>query len=353
MSTPVRQPRSLAGRPGPRVMARRMGGGGRAGGAGLAGGGGRAGGATGASRGRGTGGRKRAAGSSRRLLPLASGLVGLIVLGAWWALPAFSAPPDSSPTPTAGSVAGRPTEVAGKPKPEPAAAPGASTRRPPASPPPRSPAPPASPDGSPLPAPTPAATRQPAAAPASAEEFARRGQVIEIGFPLKPSTRYRYRDNWGDLRVGSAEHYNHAHSRRDGQLRRAHDGVDLYARRGEPVLAPFDGLIVKPAELWQPWHPERYGRTAVIVSGEPASEGYISLLSHLERLWVKPGQEVRRGEVIGTVGSTGNAEGGPAHVHFELRAPFRLPWREVGQKRLVDAFNPHPSLVAADPRPQD
>jgi len=326
MNTRVRQPASLAGRTGPRVMARPTGRGGRTGG-----------------RARG-GGRRRAAGSSRRLLPLAAGL---IVLGAWWALPAFSAPPEAPPRPpSAGSPIGHVT---------PEASPTTGRLQPPVSvsPAPRSPAPSASLSPSPRPAPTPAATRRPPGAPASAEEFARRGPVIEIGFPFKVTTRYRYRDNWGDLRPGSAEHYNHAHSRHGGELRRAHDGIDLYARRGEPVLAPFAGLVVKPAELWQPWHPERYGRTAVIVSTEPTSAGYISLLSHLDRLWVKPGQEVRRGEVIGTVGSTGNAEGGPAHVHFELRAPFRLAWREVGKERMVDAFNPYPSLVAADPRRQD
>jgi peptidoglycan LD-endopeptidase LytH len=177
--------------------------------------------------------------------------------------------------------------------------------------------------------------------------------VIVIGFPMRADTRYRYRDNWGDPRSGGAEHYNHAHSREAGGLRRAHDGIDIYARRGEPVLAPFDGLVVEPASRWQPWIAERYGLTAVIVSEEELSADYIALLSHLDRLWVEPGQRVRRGEVIGTVGSTGNAEGGPPHVHFELRAPFLLTWTELGEERQIDAFNPYPSLVAADPNRSD
>jgi murein DD-endopeptidase MepM/ murein hydrolase activator NlpD len=195
--------------------------------------------------------------------------------------------------------------------------------------------------------------RRGAAAPTSAKEFDLQGQVVDIEFPLKGEKRYRYRDNWADVRDGLAEHYNHAHSRHRGQLLRAHDGIDIYAELDEPVVAPFAGVVVDPATRWQPWIPERYGLTAAIVSTEPTSEGYTALLTHLDRLWVEPGQRVRRGEVLGTVGATGNAEGGPPHLHLELRAPFKLTWREVGEERQVDAFNPYPSLVAADRKRSD
>jgi murein DD-endopeptidase MepM/ murein hydrolase activator NlpD len=201
--------------------------------------------------------------------------------------------------------------------------------------------------------PSPAPTRHPDAAPVSPDEFDLDGQVILIGFPLKEATRYRYRDNWLDPREGIAEDYNHAHARRGGRLLRAHDGIDIYARRGEPVVSPFDGLVIDPQIRWQPWDPERYGLAAVILSEEPTSDGYLALLTHLDRLWVEPGQRVRRGEVLGTIGATGNAEGGPPHLHFELRAPFALNWLQLGEERQVDAFNPYPSLVAADPKRSD
>lgn len=212
---------------------------------------------------------------------------------------------------------------------------------------------PATPGITNTPSPTPAATSHPDPAPASAQEFALEGEVIEMGFPLKRGTRYRYRDNWGDLREGTAEQYNHAYDRRDGELRRAHDGIDIYANQGQPVLSPFDGVVIDPAARWQPWIPERYGLTVAIESADPTSEGYVALLSHLERLWVDPGQRVRRGEVLGTVGNSGNAEGVEPHIHFELRAPFTLVWDEAGESRPVDAFNPYPSLVAADPKRTD
>jgi murein DD-endopeptidase MepM/ murein hydrolase activator NlpD len=198
--------------------------------------------------------------------------------------------------------------------------------------------------------PAPAGPRPRGAAPRSAAEFDLDRQVIDIAFPLQPTTRYRYRDNWGQLRPGKPETYNHLHSRRNGEARRAHDGIDIYARAGSPIVAPFAGTVVDPATRWQPWRRERYGRTVVIVSSEPRSEGYAAVLAHLERVFVAPGTVVRRGEVVGLAGNTGNAESSRTHLHFELRAPFLLAWPELGAERQVDAFNPYPSLLRADPK---
>jgi murein DD-endopeptidase MepM/ murein hydrolase activator NlpD len=174
--------------------------------------------------------------------------------------------------------------------------------------------------------------------------------VIAIGFPFKRQAQYEYRDNFGDPREGEAEAYNHARIREGDRVLRAHDGIDFYAPTGTPVVAPFDGVVIDPSQRWQPWIPERYGNTTTIVSHEPTSDGYAAVMSHLDALYVEPGQLVHRGEVVGTVGDTGNAEGGRPHLHFELRAPFLLSWEQVGENRLIDAFNPYPSLRSADPK---
>lgn len=206
------------------------------------------------------------------------------------------------------------------------------------------------PSASPTPTATPSPSRLPGAAPVSADEFDTEGEVIiDIAFPFKPGARYRYRDNWLNPRPGPPEHYNHVRRPRRGELVRAHDGIDIYARLGTPVVAPFGGVVLEPAEHWQPWDAERYGVTVVVVSHEPLSEGYRSILSHLDQAFVEPGDVIRRGEVIGLAGTSGNAEDSPAHVHFELRAPFLLEWLEAGELRMIDAFNPYPSLRAADP----
>ena len=177
--------------------------------------------------------------------------------------------------------------------------------------------------------------------------------VVEMGFPVPRGFAYRYRDNFLDPRVGEPRTYNHVLGRRaDGSLRRAHDGVDIYVAIGTPVQSPFAGVVIDPAKRWKPWHHQRYGVVAAVMSTEPKSRGYVALLVHLARLDVRPGDRVTRGERLGTLGRSGNADnpGVVPHIHFELRAPFRIRLREAGTVRLLDAFNPYPSLRAADPK---
>ena len=214
-----------------------------------------------------------------------------------------------------------------------------------------------SPTGSPDDAlPTPAATPTPTpvagAAPMTPTDFDLEAQVIPMGFPLLRETRYQYRDNFLDRRDGPPDTYNHARVRPDGAVVRLHDGIDIYADEGEPLRAVFGGTVIEPSALWQPWEPERYGRVVVIVSDEPQTRGYIALYAHADRVWVAVGDHVTRGQVLGTLGRTGNAEVQSirSHLHFELRAPFELAWTSLGEDRQIDAFNPYPSLRAADPR---
>ncbi|MDQ3870680.1 MAG: M23 family metallopeptidase [Chloroflexota bacterium] len=168
-------------------------------------------------------------------------------------------------------------------------------------------------------------------------------------FPLPVDARYRYADDFLVARVGRPYGYNHVLPvRRDGRMQRAHDGVDIRVPLGTPVLSPFDGTIADPASRWKPWIRARYGITALVVSEEPTSTGYAALLAHLSRLDVAVGERVKRGQVLGRTGRTGNARGTPPHLHFELRAPFLLPLRRGSVVRMIDAFDPFPSLVAAD-----
>lgn len=202
------------------------------------------------------------------------------------------------------------------------------------------------------PDPTPPASRAPTddGAPTSPADFDLEGQSIDIGFPLLPDTRYHYRDNFLEAREGAPADYNHARANDEGLTHRLHDGTDIYASEGEPLVATFSGTVIDAASRWQPWEPDRYGNTIVIVSDEPGTAGYMSMYVHCDRVWVEPGTHVSRGQVVGTLGRTGNAETQSvrAHLHFELRAPFLLDWSPIGESRAIDAFNPYPSLVAAD-----
>lgn len=89
---------------------------------------------------------------------------------------------------------------------------------------------------------------------------------------------------------------------------RSHDGIDIPAKAGTPIVAAAAGRVI---------HSGRglgdYGRVVIL-----KHEGhYSTVYAHNRRNRVSKGDFVERGEVIGEVGSTGNASG--SHVHFEVR----------------------------------
>lgn len=190
-----------------------------------------------------------------------------------------------------------------------------------------------------------------AAAPTSAVGFKVRDTVVPMAFPLPTSAAYRYGAAWRVPRDGTVRPYNLIRGvTPGGTLLRAHDGIDILVKVGTPVLAPFSGIVIDPATKWQPWDPARYGKVVVIASTESTSEGYMAMLVHLSTVKVKVGEAVTRGQVVGTTGKTGNAEATPAHLHFELRAPFTIRYGYGGVVRRLDVFDPLPSVLAADPK---
>ena len=192
---------------------------------------------------------------------------------------------------------------------------------------------------------------QPTAAPTTAAGFKLRSTVVSIAFPLPPKPRHHYLDGWLVRRAGRVYPYEEARGRTaSGALIRAHSGVDIAIPVGVRVLAAFSGVVVDPRTIWKPWDPSRYGRVVVIRSTEPTSSGYYAIAAHLSKVGVEIGEVVTRGQVVGLTGRTGNAVSAPvAHLHFELRAPFLIDQRWGGVHRRLDAFDPKPSLLAADP----
>jgi len=87
---------------------------------------------------------------------------------------------------------------------------------------------------------------------------------------------------------------------------RMHRGVDLRASSGTPIVAVSDGRVEIAG-----WH-GGHGNTVSLNHGG----GLQSLYGHMSRILVRPGQSVRRGAVIGLVGSTGLSTG--PHLHFEV-----------------------------------
>jgi murein DD-endopeptidase MepM/ murein hydrolase activator NlpD len=86
-----------------------------------------------------------------------------------------------------------------------------------------------------------------------------------------------------------------------------HTGVDISSPAGTPVLATADGIVVESG-----WN-GGYGRLVVIDHGGGTQTYY----AHLSHAYVQTGQEVRRGELVGAVGSTGRVTA--PHLHYEVR----------------------------------
>jgi murein DD-endopeptidase MepM/ murein hydrolase activator NlpD len=86
-----------------------------------------------------------------------------------------------------------------------------------------------------------------------------------------------------------------------------HKGVDISAPMGTPVHASADGVIYA-AE-----YSSGYGRVVIIDHGHGMQTWY----AHLSRFAVIPGEEIRRGEILGYSGASGKATA--PHLHFEVR----------------------------------
>jgi murein DD-endopeptidase MepM/ murein hydrolase activator NlpD len=213
-----------------------------------------------------------------------------------------------------------------------------------------------SPAGSPQPSgppfASPSTTVRPAgSAPLTAKGFRLRSTVVPIGFPLPLSAKPHYGPAWHAPRVGAPLPYQSVRGvGKQGQLLRAHDGIDIQVRIGTPVLAAFSGVVIDPATKWRPWAPALYGYVVVIRSTESTSPGYYAINAHLAKLAVAIGETVTRGQIIGLTGITGDAAGTIPHLHFELRAPFFIDQTWGGVFRRLDVFDPLPSLRNAAPR---
>lgn len=98
----------------------------------------------------------------------------------------------------------------------------------------------------------------------------------------------------------------------NGKKRRPHYGIDIASPKGTPIKSPNDGKVVlAEKDLFFT------GGTLMIDHGH----GLISIYSHLEKLNVKGNEKIKKGQIIGTVGSTGRSTG----PHLD----FRLYWNNI------------------------
>lgn len=89
-----------------------------------------------------------------------------------------------------------------------------------------------------------------------------------------------------------------------------HEGIDIAAPRGTPVLAPADGTVELVIQKYRP--NQSYGRQVLINHGNGLKTRY----AHLKTINVRVGEKVTRFTQIGTVGDTGRTTG--PHLHYEV-----------------------------------
>ena len=120
---------------------------------------------------------------------------------------------------------------------------------------------------------------------------------------------------------------------RDGGAR-SHQGVDIFAPRGTPVVAASDGVVSSRTS-------SRLGGKVVWLKTHGMNQYY----AHLDSQAVRPAQRVRAGDTLGWVGNTGNARFTPPHLHFGV---YRFGRGAIDPFPFVDNVAPEPRLVETD-----
>ncbi len=153
--------------------------------------------------------------------------------------------------------------------------------------------------------------REPEAVAREAERRSMRigNTLAALRMPVAGVEPYDLEDNFGYPRDGG---------------KRSHRGIDIFAPRGAQVLASSSGIITYVGEQ------HLGGRCLWVTSGDGTSFYY----AHLDR-WapgLKQGMRIRKGDLLGYVGNTGNAIHTPPHLHFQIVSND-------------EALNPYPHLL--------
>ncbi|WP_322963467.1 M23 family metallopeptidase [Sphingomonas fuzhouensis] len=122
------------------------------------------------------------------------------------------------------------------------------------------------------------------------------GSAAALAMPIADYPVASLHHDWGDPREGGT---------------RRHEGIDLPAPAGTPVVAALNGTVEKLFDS------DRGGHTLYIRSRDGRWSLYYAHLKGYAP-GIAEGQRVRRGQVVGYVGDTGNAGAGNTHLHFAI-----------------------------------
>jgi len=103
---------------------------------------------------------------------------------------------------------------------------------------------------------------------------------------------------------------------------RLHEGLDILAPEGTPIVSPTEAVVIGKG-TWS-------GAGLYVVTANPGGEEFSYM--HLDAIAdIRRGDVLDTGDLIGYVGDTGNAKGGPAHLHFEIerKGKVRDPYPRI------------------------
>lgn len=115
-----------------------------------------------------------------------------------------------------------------------------------------------------------------------------------LGFPVAGKGNSSVQSFWGASRDGGG---------------RSHEGIDIFASRGTPVVAIADGFVTRTGN-------QGLGGKQVWLRDGLLGNSYY--YAHLDSILTESGKKVKAGDTLGLVGNTGNAKGGATHLHFGI-----------------------------------
>jgi peptidoglycan LD-endopeptidase LytH len=136
--------------------------------------------------------------------------------------------------------------------------------------------------------------------------------------PLASQRRSRFVDSWGNARSGG----------------RRHQGIDIFAAKDTPVLSTTSGLVMRVGT-------NKLGGQVVWILGPGLERHYYA---HLNRYGaIRAGDRIEAGAIIGYAGNSGNARGGPVHLHYGI---YRNGAPQNPYPRLASGPGPDASRTA-------
>lgn len=119
-----------------------------------------------------------------------------------------------------------------------------------------------------------------------------------LAWPIEAAVKATVGSVWGDDRDAGA---------------RKHEGIDIFAKKGSYVLAVEDGVISRVSDG---------GIGGKVIWFSPTAYRISVYYAHLDTQLVHTGQRVKKADILGTVGNTGNAKFTPAHLHLGIYSNF-------------------------------